>query len=150
MKSGCHLQIKGMLESCVQYLSIHRQRNKMNINKIGFFAFTGLMSAMMLFSAGMYVFNYAEVSKIFTALGYPTYIIYPLAVLKMLGLIAIWSNYSRTLKTWAYAGFFYDFVLALSAHLSIGDGDFGGAVAALVLWTGSYVFDFRLRKGNSE
>lgn len=112
----------------------------MNTNKIIYYVSTGLLSAFMLFAAGMYVFNNAEVATLFGRLGYPSYIIYPLAVAKILGLIAIWSNYSKTLKEWAYAGFFYDFILALSAHINAGDGEWTGAAIALILWTGSYVF----------
>ena len=119
----------------------------MNKFKIIYYIATVLLSLMMLGSAGMYVFNNAEVAKIITSLGYPTYIIYPLAVAKILGLIAIWSNYNKTLKEWAYAGFFYDFVLALTAHLNVGDGEFGGAAVALVLLVVSYIFD---KKVNTE
>ena len=116
----------------------------MKTNQIIYYIATGLLTLMMLGSAGMYIFNNAEVAKIFTLLGYPTYIIYPLAVAKILGLIAIWSNYSKTLKEWAYAGFFYDFILALSAHINAQDGDWIGAAIALVLLAGSYVFWKRL------
>ncbi|MEO1261045.1 MAG: DoxX family protein [Bacteroidota bacterium] len=99
---------------------------------------TGLISLLMLMSAGMYFFNHAEVSQTFTNLGYPTYIIYPLAVAKVLGLIAIWTDRSKSLKEWAYAGFFFDFVLAFSAHLAIGDGQFAPALVAIVLLFVSY------------
>ena len=74
----------------------------------------------------------------FTKLGFPAYIIYPLAMAKILGLIAIWTNKSKTLKEWAYAGFFFDFVLAASAHININDGEFGAAVFAMILLLLSY------------
>ena len=45
--------------------------------KIIFWIVTGLLSLMMLGSAGMYIFNHASVATIFQSLGYPTYIIYP-------------------------------------------------------------------------
>ncbi len=112
----------------------------MNKNRIIYFAATGLLSLMMLFSAGMYIFNYAEVSALFNNLGYPSYIVYPLAVAKLLGLTAIWINYSKTLKEWAYAGFFFNFLLALSAHINAGDGEFAPALVALVLLGVSYYF----------
>ena len=99
---------------------------------------TGLLSVLMLMSAGMYLFNHAAVSKTFTTLGYPTYIIYPLAIAKILGLIAIWTNWSKPLKEWAYAGFFFDFVLAFSAHLMFGDGEYAPAIIAIVLLFTSY------------
>ena len=99
---------------------------------------TGLLSALMLMSAGMYFFNYNMVAETFTKLGYPTYLIYPLATVKVLGLIAIWTKRSQLLKEWAYAGFFFDFVLALSAHLYVQDGEFAPALLAIVLLILSY------------
>ena len=116
----------------------------MNATKIVYYVATTLLSLLMLFSAGKYVFDNAEVSVLFGKLGYPSYIIYPLAVAKILGLLAIWSNYSKTLKEWAYAGFFFDFLLALSAHISVSDGDFGGAAMALVFLAVSYIFNRKL------
>ncbi len=112
----------------------------MNKNKIVYYAATVLLSLLMLFSAGMYVFNHAEIIKAFEHLGYPTYIIYPLATAKILGLIAIWSNYSKSLKEWAYAGFFFDFILAWSAHYFAGDGAFSLAIPALIFLAASYIF----------
>ena len=100
---------------------------------------TGLLSLLMLMSAGMYIFNHAEVSQSFTSLGYPVYIIYPLAIAKILGLVAIWSNLSKSLKEWAYAGFFFDFILAFFAHVVVQDGEFTPALVALVLLFTSYL-----------
>jgi len=99
---------------------------------------TGLLTLLMLFSAGMYVFNHEMIVETFTKLGYPSYIIYPLAVAKVLGLIAIWSNISASLKEWAYAGFCFDFILALFAHVAVNDGEHIPAIVALVLLSISY------------
>jgi len=76
---------------------------------------------MVVFSAGLYFFKPDDIAEVFQHLGYPTYIIYPLAIVRILGFVVIWSNYSKTLKEWAYAGLFYDFVVALSAHYNAGD-----------------------------
>lgn len=81
----------------------------------------------------MYFFNYQMVSVTFTKFGYPTYNIYPLAIAKTLGLIAIWTNKSKALKEWAYAGFFFDIILALSAHININDGEYATAAVGLIL-----------------
>lgn len=113
----------------------------MKTNKIFYWIATGLLCLMMLGSAGMYIFNHQAVLVIFKTLGFPAFIIYPLAIAKILGVIAILSNQSKTLKEWAYAGFFFDFLLALSAHLNAGDGEFVPAVAALILLMVSYFFD---------
>lgn len=81
----------------------------MDAKKIIFWIVTGLLCLMMLGSAGMYIVNHESVRMIFESLHYPAYIIYPLAIAKILGVIAIVSNYSRSLKEWAYAGFFSTF-----------------------------------------
>ena len=99
---------------------------------------TCLLTVLMLFSAGMYFFNNGMVSETFIKLGYPVYIIYPLAGLKILGLIAIWTKKSHTLKEWAYAGFFFDFVLALVAHIQVNDGEYAPALVAIILLLLSY------------
>ncbi len=60
----------------------------MKTTKIIYYISTGLLTLLMLFSAGMYFFNHAEVAGMFTNFGYPTYIIYPYAIAKLLGLVA--------------------------------------------------------------
>lgn len=106
--------------------------------KLIYWISTGLLSSLVVMSAGMYIFNNAEISKLFLGLGYPAYLVYPLAAAKLLGLIVIWANKSKALKEWAYAGFFFDFVLAFFAHIMINDGEFAGALIALVLLFTSY------------
>ena len=119
----------------------------MKRNKIIYYAATALLSLMLLGSAGMYVFNHEVVKELFVSFGYPTYIIYPLAAAKILGLIALWIPNYKTLKEWAYAGFFFDFILAFFAHYMIGDGGQGGSIIAIVLLGFSYYFG-RLYKNN--
>lgn len=113
-------------------------------NKTIYWISTGLLSLMMLMSVSMYFFNHAEVSETFTKLGYPTYIIYPLAIAKLLGLVAIWTNKIKALKDWAYAGFFFDFILAFGAHFMIKDGGHMPALVALVLLLVSYWYSKKL------
>ncbi len=105
----------------------------MRKNKIIYWTSTGLLTALMLMSVGMYIFNHVEISNTFSRLGYPSYIIYPLAIAKILGLTAIWTNKSKTLKEWAYAGFFFDFVLAFFAHLMVGESIVIALIALLLL-----------------
>ena len=96
---------------------------------IAYYGAKGLLTLLMMFSAGMYFFNHEMIVEAFTGLGYPTYLIYPLATAKILGLIAIWTKKSTLLKDWAYAGFFFDLILALSAHLYVKDGEWTAAMA---------------------
>ncbi len=107
--------------------------------KIIYLVSTALLTLNMLFSAGMYFLNYEMVAKIFVLLSFPTFIIYPLAIAKILGLAAIWSNKSEKLKEWAYAGFVFDLLLASFAHLNAGDGGSIPAFVALAIVSVSYI-----------
>lgn len=111
----------------------------MKTNKIIYYISTALLTLLMLFSAGMYFFNHEEVAGMFTNFGYPTYIIYPYAIAKLLGLVALWFVANKTIKEWAYAGFFFAFILAFFAHIMIGDGEQMGAILAMVFLITSYV-----------
>ena len=110
-----------------------------------YWASTGLLSLMMLASAGMYLFNNEQISQVFTDLGFPTFIVVPLAFAKILGVLAITTRKVPALAEWAYAGFFYDFLLALGAHLSAGDGDFIAPIVALILLFASYLTAKKVR-----
>lgn len=129
---------------CSRVRNNKSNRMSTKTNRIIYWASIGLLSVLILMSAGMYIFNNAMVSETFVKLGYPSYIIYPLAVAKILGLIAIWTKKSNILKEWAYAGFFFDFVLALGAHIAINDGEHFGALIAMVLLLVSYIFEKKI------
>lgn len=118
----------------------------MKRDRIIYYIATGLLTANMLFSAGMYVLNHDYILAAFTKLGYPTYIIYPLAAAKILGLIAIWTKKSPLLKDLAYAGFFYNFFLAFFAHVMVGDSEWPGSLMAMTFLIVSFVYDRKLFK----
>jgi hypothetical protein len=115
----------------------------MKRDKIIFWIATGLLSLMMLGSATMYFVKYADVAKVFTTLKFPTFVIYPLAIAKLLGVVAITTRLNNTLKEWAYAGFFFNFLLAGSGHIVAKDGEAAGAFIALTLLLVSYFFSHR-------
>ena len=115
--------------------------------KIIYYISTSLLTLLMLFSAGMYLFNYEEVAGMFTNFGYPTYIIYPYAVAKILGLIAIWFLGNTVIKEWAYAGFFFGVTLAFFAHVMIGDGEQMAAVLGMIFITTSYISGKKISNG---
>ncbi|MEP5338682.1 MAG: DoxX family protein [Algibacter sp.] len=118
----------------------------MKRDKIIFYISTGLLTVIMLFSASMYFFKHDAISEAFKSFGYPTYIIYPYATIKLLGLIAVWNPSFKVLKEWAYAGYFYAFVLAFFAHIMIGDGQQITAIVALIALAVSYIFSKRINK----
>ncbi|WP_343488312.1 DoxX family protein [Allomuricauda sp. d1] len=92
------------------------------LKKVLFWASTAVLTFIMLFSVYNYFFNHESIKGAFEHFGYPTYLIYPMAIAKILGLIAIWGNFSKGLKEWAYAGFFFNTILAFFAHY-ITDGN---------------------------
>ena len=110
----------------------------MKIYKILYYVSTGLFSALMLFSVFNYFANTEVVANMFDGFGYPSYLIYPLAIAKLLGLLTLWFGSNKTLKEWAYAGFFFNVILAFFAHYMIGDGEQMGAIIACVLLIISY------------
>lgn len=121
----------------------------MKRNKIIYYVATGLLTLLMLFSVIQYFFNHEEVKGMFSNFGYPTYIIYPYAVAKLLGLFALWNPNFRKIKEWAYAGFFFAFILAFFAHYMIGDGEQMGAVIAIILLVVSYIFNHKINHVNA-
>ncbi|KGL62905.1 DoxX family protein [Polaribacter sp. Hel1_85] len=119
----------------------------MKTTKIIYYVSTGLLTLLMLFSAGMYFFNHAEVASMFSNFGYPTYIIYPYAIAKILGLVALWFVVNKTIKEWAYAGFFFAFIFAFFAHIMISDGEQMGAILAMILLITSYITNKKITNG---
>ena len=116
----------------------------MKAARIGYYVALGLFTALMLFSIFNYVANHDTMAGAFTSLGFPPYLIYPLAIAKLLGLVAIWTKQSLVLKEWAYAGFVFNTLLASSAHLNAGDGQAGGAFVALALILTAYFLEKRV------
>ncbi len=110
----------------------------MKAAKITYYVVLSLFTLLMIFSVSNYFFNHEAIQEAFQSLGFPTYLIYPLAIAKLLGLVAIWAKKSVVLKEWAYAGFFFNVILAASAHLNAGDGQAAGAFIALTLLATAY------------
>lgn len=107
--------------------------------RIAYWIFTLLMCGMFLFSAQMYFFNTEMVNGFFTELNFPTWIVIPLAIAKVLGVITILFNINPILKEWAYAGFFFDAVLATAAHYHASHGWLGLSFGAIILVLGSRI-----------
>lgn len=110
----------------------------MSVPKVLYWISTGILTAIMLFSVYNYFFNHQIIAGFFEGYNYPTYLVYPLAIAKLLGLIAIWGNFSRFLKEWAYAGFFFNTSLALLAHLMAQDSGYLFSLLALICVLISY------------
>ena len=82
---------------------------------------TGLILALMLWSAISSFTNNPEGVKLMSDLGYPPYLANFLAVGKILGIIAILVPGFPRLKEWAYAGFTFDLIGATYSAYASGD-----------------------------
>ncbi len=116
----------------------------MKKTKILYWTTTALFSLMILSGALFYFISFETILESFTKLGFPTFLIYPLAIAKFLGVSAILIKQLNRFKEWAYAGFFFNLILAASSHLAIGDGESFGAILVLLLLLSSYLFDKKL------
>lgn len=106
--------------------------------KIIYWLSTFVLCGIMLYSAQMYFRNTEMAEGFFKSMNYPTYFVIPLAVLKVLGVIMILWRKSTWLTEWAYAGFFFDLVLATAAHHYAGHGIFGFSLYAIIALFPSY------------
>jgi len=96
--------------------------------KYAYWVSTTLLALFYLAGATYYFSDLDGVRKAFSALGYPTYLVPYIAVVKLLGAIAVVSRFSVALSDLAYAGMLYHLLLAVSAHLNAS----GSPVPALV------------------
>lgn len=113
--------------------------------KIAFWIFTGILCLFMLLNVAIEVFMFDQSVKMLADLGFPKFIAYVLPVVKFLGVAAILSNYSKSLKEWAYAGFFFDFALAALAHYFSGVPSMIPALVSIVFLFASYFLDKKVR-----
>lgn len=106
--------------------------------KIAHLVSKGLLSLMMVMSAAMYFFNNADMSAVVEGLGFPSFILIPLGVAKIMGIATLWFSKNNTLKEWAYSGFFFNFILAGMAHLMKADGGIVSVIIAVSLLATAY------------
>jgi uncharacterized membrane protein YhaH (DUF805 family) len=112
--------------------------------KIIYWVATLLMFALMLIAIVNYHIRYDTMSGFFKAFGYPTYIVYPLAYLKLLALIAILTNRYRNLKDIAYGAYYLNMIVATYAHILAGDNPVHAYVGLFVVPV-SYLLSNRVR-----
>lgn len=101
----------------------------------------------MCYSAQMYFFNTAGIKDIFVAYGYPAYLVIPLAIAKVVGVIVILWRPLRWITEWAYAGFFFDLILAVTGHYMAGDGSWLFPLLGIIFLIVSHMLGGRVRGG---
>ena len=79
--------------------------------------------------------------NVITKLGYPSYLLTLLGVLKIMGVIVILLPKLAVLKEWAYAGFFFAMTGAIISHIAIGNAnEIFPALLLLILTIVSWYF----------
>ena len=116
----------------------------MKTQKIIYWIATAILCAIMLYSAFMYLTKTEMVRGFFESFNYPRYIVIPLAIAKILAVLSILSNRITWLKEWAFAGIFFDLILASVAHHYAGHG-IGLSVYAIVALFTSYFLGKKVR-----
>ena len=94
------------------------ERHRHDLPQWLYWAATGPFLVIFLGSIALTFGDLAGTYAEFVRLGYPVFLAVPLGVAKVLGLAAILSRRSRLLTGLAFAGFFYDTLLALAVHLA--------------------------------
>jgi hypothetical protein len=115
----------------------------MKTNKIIYWMSTGLVSAAMLLSAGMYLTGNPDLLKNFQLLNIPLYFVGLLGMAKLLGAVVLIVPVWERLKEWSYAGFAFTFIGAVWTHISTGT-PWVAPFVFLVILAISYVFRLRL------
>jgi hypothetical protein len=110
----------------------------MKVYKTAYWISTILVCLLFLYSAQMYVINTELAKGFFESFGYPTYLVIPLAIIKVLGVVMILWRKSSWLTEWAYAGFFFDMILATTGHYNAGQGILGLSAYGIILLLISY------------
>jgi hypothetical protein len=105
-----------------------------------YWTITAVFLVLQGWAALQYLSEAPRMTDTITALGYPVYFMKILGVAKLLGIVAIATGVSPTLKEWAYAGFTFDVCGAFASHVSVGDSLWVALVpvAFLVMQLASY------------
>lgn len=112
----------------------------MNTTKIIYWIATGMLCALFLYSAIMYLANTEIIQEYYQDFHYPTHLVIPMAIAKILAVIMILWRKSSWLTEWAYAGLFFDLALAFFAHHFSNDPEVTLPLVGMVFLFISYFF----------
>lgn len=121
----------------------------MNKGKIAYWISTSLLCLMYGLGAVTYIVQRPMVEEGFSHFGYPAYLVTVLIVAKIAAPLALLSRISVRLSDLAYAGMLFHLLLALSAHLNVGDGGFAPSLVGLALLVISFLTQNHGRKAPS-
>lgn len=116
----------------------------MMFKKIAYWLSTGILLFLLSFAVVSYVLMYERQAGFFEAFGYPTYLVYPLAFLKLIAVLVIISHRYNDLRDMVYAAYFFNMIMALAGHVVYGDF-FGHALVGLIMLPLSYLLGNQVR-----
>lgn len=111
---------------------------------ISYWIATGIVLFLLGWSFISYHWLYETATRYFAAFGYPTYLVYPLAYLKLLAAVIIVTHRFNDLRDMVYAAYFINIMLALVSHLVYGDFYLHALVGAIAVVV-SYLLGNRVR-----
>jgi hypothetical protein len=88
---------------------------------IAYRIFTGILLLQTVAGAVLDLSRNEAFADAATHLGYPSYLLSILGILRIAAFITILIPESGALKEWAYAGLFFEFVIACISHIAVGD-----------------------------
>lgn len=89
---------------------------------IAYWVTTAIVALQIAAGAYFDLTQFPAFSQIAHHLGYPLYLLTILGVLRILALIALLAPRFPRLKEWVYAGLFFEFTVAVTSHITVGDG----------------------------
>ncbi len=116
-------------------------------DKLKVFAYwfsTAIVLFLLGFAAVTYHVIHEQQAGFFTAFGYPEYLVYPLAYLKIVAFLVIVTHRYNDLRDMVYAAYFLNMVLALVGHINYGDF-YGHALVGLIALPISYLLGNQVR-----
>lgn len=122
----------------------------MKTKKIIYWIIFSLFGLSMLSGAMLYFIDYEHSVHEFGELGFPTFIIYPLAVAKIIGIVTLIQRKYQTIREWAYSAFLFNLLLAFGGHFFAQDGEAFGPLLVLSFMLGAYYFDKQLIKSQQK
>ena len=119
------------------------------VRRILHWSSTGILCFLLLIYVLFYTLNHQTAVLAFEGLGFPSWLIYPLAVAKAASIFVLLTKFHTRLAEWTYAGLFFNLLLAIGAHAAIEDGESLPAIITLVLLMTSY-FTWKRHVKNPE
>lgn len=112
--------------------------------KVLYWSATGYMLLLIMMSVVSYHINHDGMAMMFVAFGYPAYLVYPLAYLKLIGIIVVITNRYNNFKEWVYATYYINMILAFVVHV-VAENFYWHAVLGLLCVPISYIYSNKVR-----